>query len=225
MKKSVFYTLLMSCLLVLSFRLEGWSEFESNVEILNRSPGCFWNEEKCVFQWGQGSDSPTVTKGGYQSKGSAGVVPFVFYQGEVYVLLARETWGVDRDKYCDLGGAVEAYGSKHTSPSVDSFLYTLLKEGEEESGGLYRFTESNVLETAYVVSYVYRDAGVYKGFESVIAFCEVKSIFYNEQFIAASQQCATELVNLGLCPWGYQEKDDYQWIDISSLIEFLRNSD
>lgn len=29
---------------------------------------------------------------------------------------------------------------------------------------------------------------------------------------------------LGLCPWGFQEKDDYQWIDLQSLYEFLEQT-
>lgn len=232
--KWILYNFLLSCLFIFSHQLEGKNEssssvnksVEKNSEILNRSPHYFWNEDKYVFHWGNhGQKNPIISKGGYQSKGSAGIVPYVIYENKVYILLARETWGEDKNTYCDLGGSVEAYGTRNSPVYVDTFLYTLLKEGEEESGGLYKFTECDFLEKAYVISHIYRNSGYYEGFESILAFCEVDKVYYTEQFIAASQESVYELEKLRLCPWGYQEKDDYQWIELHSLLYFLQNSD
>lgn len=229
----VLYSFMLSSLFIFSQQLEGRSDssnavrsFERNTEILNRTPDYFWNENKYVFHWGnEGQKNPIVSKGGYQSKGAAGVVPYVMYGSKVYVLLARETLGTDKNTYCDLGGAVEVYGIRNSPIYADTFLYTLLKEGEEESGGLYKFTEHDFLEKAYVVSHIYQNPGHYEGFESVLAFCEVDTVYYTEQFVTASQQLASELEKMRLCPWGYQEKDDYQWVELSSLLYFLQNSD
>lgn len=225
----------LSCLVTFSIGLEAnlidsstpiFKKYERNEAILNRSPTYFWNENKYVFHWGfHSGENPIISKGGYQSKGAAGVIPYVVYEDKAYVLLARETWGADKNTYCDLGGAVEVYGSKDNFLYADTFLYTLLKEGAEESGGLYEFTEHDFLEHAHVISYTYKNIGFYDGFESVLAFFEVDEIYYTEQFLTASQQHAIELENLYLCPWGYQEKDDYQWIELSSLYRFLKEAD
>lgn len=231
--KWFFYHCLVSLLFIFPNSLEGGIEsgkltirnLGRNIEILNRSPDYFWDEDKYVFHWSSAEqNNPVISKGGYQSKGAAGVVPYVSYEDKIYVLLARETWGADKGTYCDLGGTVEVYGTRSAPVYVDTFLATLLKEGEEESGGLYKFTEYNLLEQAHVISYIYQSPGYYEGFESVVAFCEVDMVYHAEQFIAASQQVVYELTKLRLCPWGYQEKDDYQWIELSSLLVFLKNS-
>lgn len=203
----------------------GYSLYEQNKIILERSPEYLWNENKTVFHWGLSEkENPLILKGGLDTKGSAGLIPYVCRNGEIYVLLSRETWGRDKNKYCDLGGAVEAYVTSEGSFYIDSFLQTLLKECKEESGGLYEFSENEILNHAHIISHRHNQGGSFHGFESIIAFHKVNIVYFTEQFISASQQHAEILENLHLCPWGYQEKNDYQWIELSSLYYFLTES-
>lgn len=203
----------------------GSSKYVRNKSFLERTPQYFWNEKKPVFHWGVvGQKNPLVTTGGYHSKGSAGIIPYILHSGKIYILLSRETWGADKNTYCDLGGAVEVYGTTRDSLHVDTFLDTLLKEGEEESGGLYKFTKDEILHQAHVVSYTHRKTGFYEGFESVLAFCKVPTLYFADKFIEASYYHAQRLEQLQLSPWGYQEKDDYQWIELASFFSFVKNS-
>lgn len=194
-----------------------------NRSLLERTPEYFWNENKLVFHWGHGP-KPIVTRGGFQTKGSAGIIPYYVHLGKIYVLLSRETWGVDRHTYCDLGGAVEAYGNENEIPTIDTFLFTLMKESTEESGALYELSDTEILDQAYVISCIHHTNDKYDGFESIIAFCQVEAIYFTEQFLESSKIHAKELADLGLCPWGYQEKDDYQWIPLDSFYSFLCKS-
>lgn len=221
---------LLICLFGISERLSCYpNECVSNIYnhnkfILDRAPDYFWNENKKIFSWKEGENF-TLEKGGYETKGSAGIVPYAIYQNKVYVLVSRETWGKDKHTYCDLGGAVEAYFDSKSSVHVDTFLFTLLKEASEESGCLYSFTEDEILNQGYVISHIHLKDDFYKDYESIIVLFEVKDIYFTDQFIASSQVYARELENLHLCPWSFQEKDDFQWIELSSLCDFLKNSD
>lgn len=196
----------------------------NKVLTLHRKPDCFWDENKLIFKWGFEQEiNPLVTKGGYQTKGAAGMLPYIVHENQVYVLLARESWGRDKSTYCDLGGAVEIL-----DPILgisDTFLTTLLKEGSEESGELYTFSENEVLEKSYIVSYVYKTEGFYKNFETILALCPVEKFYSSEQFKQKSETLAKNLQDLGQCPWSFQEKDDYQWIKMSSLYEFVKKTD
>lgn len=191
--------------------------------MLQRKPQSFWNENKPVFKWGlQQKENPLMTRGGYQTKGAAGMLPYIIYKNQVYILLARESWGNDKGTYCDLGGAIEIEDPVLGVP--DTFLTTLLKEGSEESGGLYELSENEILDKAYIVSYVYKNEGFYNDFETILAFCPVEQFYSCEQLMQQSATHAKRLQELGLCPWSFQEKDDYQWVEMKSLYLFLENT-
>lgn len=214
-----------NCFLLLVFYVSGYGSglYEQNQTYLDRSPDYFWNPNQETFVWKEGQ-RPIKQRGTFQAKGSAGMIPYTACNGKVYVLLARETWGTDKNMYCDLGGAVEVHYTPGAPVLVDTFLTTLLKEGEEESSYLYSFQKENILDLARVFSYVYQTEDIYDGFESVFAFYKVKKAHLTEEFLQASVPYIQNLTSRGLCPWGFQEKDDYQWIELRDLYDFLKQS-
>jgi hypothetical protein len=196
---------------------------DQNSTKLCRTPDYFWDIEKMTFIWGI-ENAPLINKGGYRTKGAAGVIPYTIYKNDVYILLSRESWGKDKGKYCDLGGAVDIY-EELGNPVSATFLQTLLHEVFEESGGLYKFTEEYVLNNAFVISHKHNEKDAFRGYETELAFVYVDEIFFNEHFFKASQSWAEKQIQQNQCPWRYQEKDDYQWIKLSAIIEFLSVSD
>lgn len=206
---------------VLSINTSFLDVYTRNYALLKRSPDYEWCEHKNFFSWGSVT-SPIITKGCYQAKGSAGVIPYVEYNSKLYVLLGKEAWGKDAGTYCELGGAVDVYSGEDIS--VDSFLDTLLKESREESGYLYELQQEEVLDRGHVFSYTYHTKDFYNGFEGVFAFCKVDVIYFSDQLIAACQSHVQDLISLNLCPWGFQEKERYEWIELEALDKFLQSS-
>lgn len=214
-----------NCFLLLFLYVNGYGSglYEQNQIYLDRSPDYFWNQNQEFFVWEEGK-RPIKQRGTFQAKGSAGMIPYIAYNGTIYVLLARETWGMDKNTYCDLGGAVEVHYAPGMPILIDTFLTTLLKEGEEESSYLYSFKKEDILNQARVFSYVYQTKNVYDGFESIFAFYKVKEVYLTKDFLQASVPYIQNLTSRGLCPWGFQEKDDYQWIKLRDLYDFLKQS-
>jgi len=196
------------------------AHISNKIEILEKQPPSFWNENKLVFEWNHLNEvNPRITKGAYQSKGAAGLIPYIINKNQIYMLLARESWGNDKGTYCDLGGAVEV--SNSATGISDSFLVTLIKEGKEESGGLYTPSKEDIFEKAHILSHTYKDEGFYQNFETVLAFFPVNQFYSCQEFLYESSIHAQQLQQMGLCPWSFQEKDDYQWIELTSLYAFL----
>ena len=158
--------------------------YKKNIPILDRTPDYFWDENKPIFYWNvPGKNTPSlISKGGFRARGSAGMIPY--YTGvdnQIYVLLSRESWGVDRNTYCDLGGAVEIY-DQYDTLNVDTFLTTLLKEAAEESGHLYTVDREMLLSNSYVLSYRHENTGFYKDFESILVGKVAKRYYINYSF-------------------------------------------
>ncbi len=192
----------------------------NKIWILDRRPEYFWDDQKKMLEWGYFEGmNPKISQGNYQVKSAAGVFPYIIYKDVIYILLARESWGIDKGTYCDLGGAVEMSDFYPDIP--ETFLMTLLKEGNEESGGLYTFSREQILEKAHILSYTYTTDGFYKGFETVLAFCPVEDFYSHEDFLRESSIHVKKLQEKNLCPWSFQEKDDYQWVELKSLYDAL----
>ena len=201
------------------------NNYPTNNSILNRSPDYFWDESKPKFHWGM--DEPKggrKTLGNYIAKGSASVMPYYIQDKIPYVLLSRETWGENKGKYCDLGGAVEVSGGIGQVPRVSTFLETLISEGTEESGNMYHFDKEDILKNASVLSYRHTEEGFYKDFESVLAWHQVPVAYTTEEFLKGAREEIKKRQVLNLCTWCYQEKDDYQWIKWNKMLKFLVDS-
>ncbi|MBS0585092.1 MAG: hypothetical protein JSR76_02180 [Verrucomicrobia bacterium] len=192
-----------------------------NQALLDRIPHFFWNDEKVEFVWGIES-APRIRKGGFQTKGSAGIIPYIDYDHTIYVLLSRETWGHDKGSYCALEGAVDAYLLMN-GVTINTFLSTMIKEGTEESAHLYRF-KTDIILSSPCFSYIYQSHDQYDGFESVYALYQVNTLYTTQHFLNATHPLIHELSKQNLCTWMFQEKDDYQWIKLSELLDFLRDT-
>lgn len=221
-KNSILALLLTISTMLHSMELANKSDnYSYNTQILCRSPHYFWDKDKPKFHWGL--DEPKggrKTMGSYTAKGSAGIIPYFLDEDETYILIGRETWGPDKGKYCNLGGAIEVIGD-NTSPCSTTFLETLICEGREESGNMYQFDKEDILKNSKVFSYVHTEEGYYNKFESVLAFQKVPLAYCTREFLQGSQEEINKRNILNLCTWCYEEKDDYQWIKWDKLIKFL----
>ncbi|GAB4237587.1 MAG: hypothetical protein Tsb0021_17400 [Chlamydiales bacterium] len=189
-----------------------------------KSPPFFWDKTKDEIIW-EPDEKPKWIKGGFTAKGSAGTIPFFLHHNEVYVLLSRENDGKDKNTYCDLGGAVEVVKNANGFLVAETFLSALLKETQEESGYLYSFSEEEIMQKAFICCYEHDTTNKYNGFETVIAFVQVDKVYFTEDFLEASKKQANESKEKHLPYWVFQEKDDYQWVNLKSLINFLKNTD
>jgi hypothetical protein len=81
---------------------------------------------------------------------------------------------------------------------------------------------NEVLNRGCVISYIHELDRFFKYYESIITFQPVDCIYFTHQFIDASKVHAENLATLNLCPWGFQEKGDYQWLALEELYRFLQ---
>jgi len=139
---------------------------------------------------------PTLFKANGQPQATAGLIPYVAYEGQVYVLLGRQAW-VDKHNYSELSGKVE---KPHNH--LESFLTAALREGLEETCGVYALTKDSILKHYYLY------------FENTPKR-QVALIFVPVTYMAGSVLKEKVLYNKKPeCT----EKNEFQWLNVKDLL-------
>jgi len=138
-------------------------------------------------------------------KGSVGALLNVSKDNDIFVLLGKERKGKSGEgTWCELGGSVK---------DGETLLQATIRETEEESGGIYKLKEHEIINYATIYYNEYKkDNGFIR--KEMYVFLKVPNYYNSDEILKE----VNKQKNIN-----YKEKDEFKWVKLSDLIKCKNN--